>query len=269
MSNTKIFINERTGTIKLHGMLTEEVALEFREVLDLLVRYYQHQRVTLQLHSEGGQVNALRLILDTIYIYRDKKVAFATESPFMAYSAAAVLLAAGEPGYRCVSRHTSLLFHYARHQVTGPTLITAEVALRLAGMLNQADTRLERIVVSHVTQGFGGIMRLAIEGLTRCQLLRREIQIVGAQLNLPEPDRLLAEAEKVEQMWSACSEVGTDAPYQEHLRAIFSKDSCMEVAEAYALALIDKVDQVPVLLPQAARIEESLDQDHLLTWRFP
>jgi ATP-dependent protease ClpP protease subunit len=244
-------------------MLTEDVALEFRERLDVLVQYYQHRRVTLQIHSEGGQLNALRQILDGIYAYRAKKVVFATEAQFMAYSAAAVLLASGEPGCRRVSRQTSLLFHYARHQMTGPTVITADAAVRLAKMLNQADARLERTIVSHLAQGFGGVVRLAAEGLARCRLLQQEGRTVSTQLWGLESDQLCAETEGVNQMWLACSTTGSDAPYQQYLSAVFARDSCMEIIDAYALALIDEVDQVPALLPQAAQVADRSERARL------
>jgi ATP-dependent protease ClpP protease subunit len=250
LSNT-IVMNERAGVLKLSGQITEELALEFREKLDLLIAYYQHERVTLQLNSDGGHIGSLQHMLDAIDRYREAGVKFITHAPFRACSAAAVLLATGEPGMRQVSRQTNLLFHHARQQVQGNQALTADMALRLAGMLSELDTVFELAIASHLNNSFGGIVNLAAEGLARCALLESRGNTSGMLHETLQTSRLSTETDAIHRMWTACIELGDSEPYLSYLSNRFSKDSWMALPEAYALVLIDAIDRVPSLLALA------------------
>jgi ATP-dependent protease ClpP protease subunit len=255
MNSTMISVNERTGLLKVSGQITEELAMDFGEKLDLLVRYYQHRTVTLQVDSDGGQVRSLQHMLDAMRSYREDGVVFATQAPFKACSAAAVLLATGEPGRRQVSRQTNLLFHNARHRVTEDQTLTADMALRLAGVLSQLDGVFERVIASHLTCAFGGIVELAKEGLARCALLEVRATTLGTEHDVVQLSSLSAETGAMHRMWGKCVERDSSEPYLTYLSTRFAKDTWMALPEAYGLVLIDAIDWVPALLPAAHRPE--------------
>lgn len=252
MSHPVISINERSGLLKLNGGICEDVAMAFREGLEVLVGYYQHRHLHVQINSDGGEAGALRHMLDSMRLYRDNGITFATTASFKACSAAAVLLASGEPGLRSVARQSFLLFHQSRHLVEAHQVITAEDALRLAGTLSQVDTTFEQALVAHLSEGFGDIVSLAEEGEARCRLLQAQTDTLVRQQVALSSERMERMRESVRDMWTACRASRTAEPYMNYLRSRFARDIWMELVEAYALALIDTVEQVPGLLPHAA-----------------
>ena len=253
MSDTSINLNERAGILTLRGRLTDDTALEFREKLDLLVRYYQHQRVTLQIHSEGGQALGLHHMLEDIESHRARAVSIVTEAPLMAGSAAAVLLTLGELGSRRVSRQTSLLFHHSRQQLEANRVITADTALQLARMLCRFDTKLAQTIVAHLTSSCGDVAGLVAEGLARCKLVQAQTTLLRDQLGIAEGYRFDAGIETVHDMWRTCGNRHSSEPYLDYLHVHFGRDDWMELIDAYALVLIDTIDRVPALLPLAAQ----------------
>ncbi|MGJ7917749.1 ATP-dependent Clp protease proteolytic subunit [Massilia sp. LXY-6] len=264
MPNAVISINERAGLLKLNGTICQEAAMDFRERLDLLVRYYQHRHLTLHINSNGGEVGSLRYMLDGMRLHRQDGITFATVASFSACSAAAVLLASGEPRRRSVSRQSSLLFHHSRQRIEPGQMITADGALRLAGMLSQVDAAFEQAIVAHLTEGFGDIVSLAEEGEARCRLVQaRADDLVQQQVAL-EAGRLFTAAENMQTMWASCLDRRSAEPYTAFLRSRFATDDWMELVDAYALVLIDTVDQVPALLPQAAHQPQSPPHQRLV-----
>lgn len=252
MYDSVISINERTGLLKLNGSICQNVAMDFRERLELLICYYQHQNLTLHINSDGGEATALRHMLDSIRLHRQKGITFATQASFKACSAGAVLLASGEPGMRSVSRQSSLLFHHSRHVLEGNRVITAEDAMRLAGMLTQVDANFEQALVAHLSEGFGDVVSLAEEGETRCRLLLSRADVLVQQQVALSCESLAIVANSVRAMWTACSLNRSVEPYMTYLRTRFARDVWMELVEAYVLVLIDTVDQVSALVPRAA-----------------
>jgi ATP-dependent protease ClpP protease subunit len=253
MSEGTIAINERTGLLKLHGAITEELSLNLREKLDLLVDYYQHRRVTLQINSDGGQVTALRHILDGINAHRVNGVQFATAASFKACSAAAMLLASGEPGLRVVSRQTSLLFHLSRQSIPENHMLTADAALRVAAVLSRVDAVFEQEIATHLRRSYGGFNALAQEGIARCKLLQEDVELIRHQLGGGHVARQPMDINTVCDMWNSCSVTNSAAPYLDYLRHWFARDDWMGLTDAYALLLIDAVEFVPAMLPEASR----------------
>ncbi|GAA1957069.1 ClpP family protease [Amycolatopsis minnesotensis] len=100
------------------------------------------QQINLYINSEGGDPSAMLALYDTM---RFIKAPVATTCIGQAVAASAVLLAAGEPGHRCVLPHTRVVLHQPAAQGRGtiPDLILQ------ADEVVRVRTQLEEILSAH------------------------------------------------------------------------------------------------------------------------
>ncbi|MBV9844617.1 MAG: ATP-dependent Clp protease proteolytic subunit [Kutzneria sp.] len=95
------------------------------------------QEINLYINSEGGDPSAMLALYDTMRYIR---APVATTCVGQAVAAAAVLLAAGEAGRRCVLRHTRVVLHQPAAQGRGtiPDLILqADEVMRVRSQLEE------------------------------------------------------------------------------------------------------------------------------------
>ena len=131
------------AVVKVTSAVTDELAVELVSCIRRLRDECFHDRVELEIASNGGSVAALGYFLDALDGFRAGGMEFVTRALTSAASAAAVLVALGDR--REASGGALLRFHAVR--TSGVDEVTAQTAGALQGMLETADDRLMRRLV--------------------------------------------------------------------------------------------------------------------------
>jgi ATP-dependent Clp protease, protease subunit len=134
-------------------LLTERIVFVGTEIDDgvanvvmaqlLHLESISEQEIGLYINSPGGSFSALTAIYDTMHFVRCD---IATICMGQAASAAAVLLAAGTPGKRCVLRHAKVTLHQPSSQARGTLPDLAVLAKEVANVRAELDE-----ILSHHT----------------------------------------------------------------------------------------------------------------------
>jgi hypothetical protein len=248
---------EQEGTLEINTDISEASAIGIGKHLDRFFGYYHYECVTLKLNSPGGAVVGLEYILEYIDSWRTRGRRVQTLAMFRASSAAALLMSLGEVGSRTAHRNSSLLFHDARIGSTQYAL-TSGAADKLAIALKLVDQGMIQRLVAHCSQGFGGDRGLANEGARRCQMLRDQGPEIAQDLCVLELRRPLKWLPPVVRMWADCQARNLLTPYTKHLVERFEEDSNMDLREAWALGLLDRVKGVPRLEATLSIVEKPI-----------
>lgn len=250
---SRISINQREGTLSLTGEINHPTAIELESQLKLLANYYQHSSITLKINSGGGQISALQYIIDALDQMRSQGVQIKTEASFNAMSAAAVLVAVGDVGERVVKRQTHLLFHHPR--VNGAAHeFTAGNAGMLAAALKKTSVQIVSMMTTHLIHGFGDVTTFAKEGLLRCDILRSDHTLIAQQLNIASQRSTPKWLSDAERTWQKCLDSDSYKTFAELLTRRHDDEDAMDLREAFALCLIDRVELVPAMQANAARL---------------
>jgi ATP-dependent protease ClpP protease subunit len=233
----------QVGTLEINTDISEASAIEIEKHLERLFGYYHYEQVMLRINSPGGAVIGLEHILDCVQRWRNAGRSVQTLAMFRASSAAAMLMSLGEVGSRTAHRNTSLLYHHARVGSNAYTL-TSGVADKLAAVLKGVDQGLVQRLVNHCNTGFGGGQGLAVEGALRCQMLHTQGLEIAQELGVSEERRPLKWQKAVTRMWADCQARQTLAPYTKLLTARLEEDASMDLREAWAMGLLDRVKGV-------------------------
>jgi len=97
-----------TPTIYVHGEITPELARRFQDALETLTYERQVSAALVDIASDGGDFFAMASMLSAM---AGSRIAIATFASGQAFSAAAVLLAAGKPGARFMSPFGAAMVH--------------------------------------------------------------------------------------------------------------------------------------------------------------
>lgn len=251
---------ENAGQVHLHGELTTMMAMEVSRALANFFGYYCYPSVSLHLHSPGGDFQALQHLIEAIARWRRDGRKIETESTFEAISAAAVLLSLGDVGFRRVGERTTLLFHTSR-LLDRERPLTSVDAQRVAGLMDVSDQLMISQMSDHILSGLGGISAMAAEGRARCDLLRH-LCLKGSSMSVTTtaPKKGLSqEIRSATRMWSAldstyraCARRSSVEPLLRFLHTRLIEDKIMHPLEAYALCLIDSIEDFAALPPRAA-----------------
>lgn len=258
MTNTQvnIHLHDDIGIIDVDSEITERLAISVEVALAKLFGYYKYERIILRISSPGGLLGALRHILEYIQNWRLKGHLVETEVTFCAASAAAVLLSFGDVGSRTAHRHTSVLYHHSRVGGTA-SVITASGANYLASLLASTDQNLLLRLITHVVKGSGGIRAFSIQGSARCELLSVHSEDISMALELPAGVKRPQWFKPILHMYRGIGEKLNHDAYRQYLAKRMESDTPMDLREAYALCLIDRVHGVPALqfLPETSPVQ--------------
>lgn len=241
------------------------------KLLNIAYDYYKFNKVCLNINSPGGHGNAMIEGLKIIDNFRRKGKAVNVSAGHCCASAAAILLANGAWGYRTVVPTTKLLFHFGRMQIQDINL-TRERASSFAQKLAMVDQQMVAQLVSILCQGAGSEDALRQEMSSRCESLIGNWDKVHADLcshnifplNLRGPWlKTLATASSYGKSSSLSDLSGQFTDWlTRHLRRRFDEDTEMDLREAYALCLVDRVEGV---LPHLPTIESQFQIDMEVT----
>lgn len=258
-SPVSLSLGDDHGSIEINGEINEQMALGFEKGLKKLFGYYHYERVTLRINSPGGMLSALRHMLEYIQNWREKGHQIETEGSFCAASAAALLLTFGAMGTRTVHRHTHVLFHNTRIGGTS-SAITAGGASYLASMLKTSDEGMLKRAANHIVSSLGGTDAQRDEGIARCEILRTNSQSIAHALGSHDGGKPLRWLKPVLSMYRETQGKKTSSGYLRYLEKRFDQDFAMDLREAYALGLIDRVHGVPDLQLLQAKTMDRMPQ---------
>ena len=254
MNNEQIgrVVCERMGphdaTVLYSGVICQTGAAALEQQLQSLFGYYQYNRIELRLESPGGSVDAMDYMLRQISRYEEQGRAVAVRSTFVCASAAAILLAMGAWGERCVDRATALLFHSARVE-SNLQGVTAAVSSNLSQVLLSADRYLVDILVQRMLSQSGSAKALANMVHARCQQVELNWSQLESQLRASTADsegkrrpEWLRSVAKIARSGITGGKFTSDL--KKHLHIRMQRDVRMDVREAYVLCLIDEVEGV-------------------------
>lgn len=281
MSNAKFqiyapILSPHRATLRYEGEICLEGVSLLVEQIRSVFDYYQYDHVELHLESPGGAAVGLDYLLRNIAKYQDSGKSLQVRSTFLCASAAALLLAFGCWGTRRVDRATVLLFHFARigASVSG---LTAQTANGYSRSLEQHDRNMIEKLVEHLSLQAGGISELMVLVRNRVDLLDSHWSWMDAQFaGVAQIKRHAGRPEwfkKLRIVSKADGEISkSKTQYIKYLVDAFQRDAPMDLREAYALALIDVVDDVvipervlaPVVIETRGRGEEVSDDEMAL-----
>lgn len=124
MDSVKVIENSRT--IVLNGEITDEMAADTSLALLLFEADNPEERITLMINSTGGSVSAGWQIIDTIQLVGNVEV-IATG---LVCSMAALILLAGEKGFRSALKHSRIMLHQPLGAASFRQVSDMEIAAR-------------------------------------------------------------------------------------------------------------------------------------------
>lgn len=260
-------LSPQIATLRYEGEICAEGISALLKQMQSAFDYYQYDHIQLHLESPGGSAAGLDYFLRNLDKYQASGKQLHVQSTFMCASAAALLLAFGSWGERRVDRSTILLFHFAR--VGGNVAdLTARSAQGYSRQLQRYDQIMIERLVKYLTFQAGGPAGMLALVAVRLNLLDAnwswvETQIQGAVLSEKgsrRPDwfkklRCLFKADVDPQK--------AMASFIKYLCVSFQRDMPMDLREAFALALIDTIDDVMeptgALVPPTAQPRRVID----------
>jgi len=266
-------LTPHSATLRYEGEICVEGVSLLVEQIRSTFDYYQYDHVGLHLESPGGAAVGLDYLLRNIAKYQDSGKSLHVRSTFLCASAAALLLAFGSWGTRRVDRATVLLFHFARigASVSG---LTAQTANGYSRSLEQHDRNMIEKLVEHLSLQAGGISELLVLVRNRLDLLDSHWAWVDEQLSgVSQVKRHAGRPEWFKKLRIVSKEDGeisrSKTQYIKYLVEAFQRDAPIDLREAFALALIDVVDDVvvperelaPVVIETLGRGEEANEDE--------
>lgn len=235
-----------SASVFYQGEVTYAGVAELNRLLDSLFGYFKYEHVQLCLESPGGSVEALQYILRKLNGYEQNGRSVSIRSTFMCASAAAVLLAMGQWGARTVDRSARLLFHTARvdSHVRG---MTATISGGLYQTLLEVDQGMVDMLVARMVSQSGSVDHLkALVGERFSQIKRQTRSETGGLFDLLDHVETRRSPDWVKPLTGMLrSGVEGEKFIKALKRYLHSRMQCdiqMDLLEAYALCLIDRVD---------------------------
>lgn len=249
MNSIEIAMNERQLAITFSGPLCAESAKGLIRELDCGFDYYQYPSITVRLDSPGGEIRAMRSLLEHFAFRQDAGQTVEVHASHLCASAAALVLAHGCWGTRQVEPTTHLQFHWSRAALDGGQVLTSDMAASLARGLSSVDQKTLEHLVTSMVQGAGDAKSLIDTMAVRLDQVLQNWQTVAAAIeidaNRPTPAKLtpwIKELNKHLKNWSAQRDpVKLKADIVGFLKELFQKDAKMDLRHAYALCLVDCV----------------------------
>jgi hypothetical protein len=230
--------------------LTTPTAIDVYKTLGDLRGYWHYETIVLEINSPGGELSALRQIAHDLQICRAEGVCVHTRGLIQVGSAAALLLALGNIGFRTVHPHTELLFHRTRFLTKADEVLTARAAVLAAEQLKRRDDEVLRALMSHLEEGFGGVVALGQEGLARLERWAAGDTPIAPTASLhgvnPTPNLVLDDALRAQlgRAYRAMVEDQSTDQYLAVLALAFEEDRLLSLTHAWAMVLIDRTSQV-------------------------
>lgn len=229
----------------LYAAPVEPVAMQrCIELIDECFTYYKYDQVEIEIESSGGRVDSMHSMLGRIARWRRDGGKIHTHALVTCASAAASLLSLGELGGRTASPSTMLLYHFSR-VLTSSAAITSERARDLTRRLDREDERMLEQLLDHVMGTDEGAaaawLQRALERIEWSKDFIRHDGAYGAFVQKDAAERL----RKLERtLKSIRSDSSIRARVRTHLESMFALDQAADLFEAWALNLIDRIEDV-------------------------
>ena len=236
------------AVITFADAVTWTSAFALVRALDTAVDAHFHRLVELVVTSPGGDVRALRHVLDALEARRCAGVRLRTRVLADAHSAAAVLVCVGDE--RLAAPGARLLFHFSRAHNVDP--VTASDTAALLGALDRVDARLLGLLVERTMRGVDAKRPLSAEPDDRA-VLERLVPSGRGEAKRRRSTRALARTlgRSVTRAVAGGDREALDALY----RRLLETDRALSAPLACTLGLIDAV------VPPESAPREAPDDD--------
>jgi ATP-dependent protease ClpP protease subunit len=260
LNTIPITMNEDTIHIAFKHPFKEQTVQALIQSIRLGFDYYKYPEIKVELNSPGGDIVAMHTLLQEVRSVGQQKKQLSFEAGRLCASAAAFVLAHGRWGSRTVRCDTELLFHSPYAKFGEPHAINVQSGELLVKTLAHKSNKILQQIVQHLGQQSGGMdalfaqMRLRLKEVHLHWASQSEslYEMVDKKNDKPTPllQRLGAQLDRWSKLKNAHSKSDKlIALYQQR----FDQDTTMDLREAYALCLIDKVGNllpVPGYVPQ-------------------
>ena len=221
------------AVIAFTGALDWAGAVDLAGAVETVVESYFYRLVELVVTSPGGDLRALRFVVDALAAHRARGVRLRTRVLSDAESAAAVLCCIGDE--RIAAPGARLLFHASR--AVNVEAVTARAGAAIAGALARHDTSMLALLVERVLAGVDPDRALDAEPADRA-VLERLAPDEGAPGRRP---RLRALARTLGRRVTAAVHAGDRAALERLYRRLLDAEYAVSAPLARTLGLIDTV----------------------------
>jgi len=242
-------LSAHSATVEWSGDIGLGGAAKFTKIIDNLFGYYMYQKINVIIESPGGQISALDYMLRAVDRWKQRGRNIAVSSNFECASAAALFLAFGQWGERKVDKHTSVTFHSARLDPRTFSEMTALSSSYVARKMVETDANVIANLVLALIKGAGSRQSLARLMLKRAQYIDenwKNLCFKMSSLSYSSSDQKKPAwiNEIIELVSTNKDSKKFYIGFCQFLSKRFQLDTRMELFEAYALGLIDEINEV-------------------------
>ena len=259
--NISMSLNENSMQLVFGHAFTDHSVQKLITSMRLGFDYYKYPQVEVVMDSLGGDARAMKALLEEVQLISKQKKQLTIVAGNQCASAAAIVLANGTWGTRRTKRDTLLLFHSPLAHLRAEQTLNRESGEVLVKVLSNIGANLLSQLVQNQCQQVGGAdallshMRNRLDEVTQHwnAMSDKLFEVVNKKSDKPTAtlQRLGSNLDR----WSKLkNEEMKVKKLIELLNQRFDMDTLMDLREAYALCLIDKVDG---LLPVSAPVAQA------------
>lgn len=166
--------------------------------IDSFVDHYYYTHVTLEIDSNGGELQSLLYYIQRLKGWRRAGIKIETVALTQCASAAALMLSLGDIGHRYAMPRSKLLYHNVRVYASDQVPLTSGSLEKLQSSLNNADAEMLVALLNHLFAGLGDNHFICLEELV-CNLPYHEHAVDGKVLLLTGSPRIVKYTRAIEQ----------------------------------------------------------------------
>ncbi len=243
MVNIRFFhaIERKCGRIVFNTEVNESSIQELAMLIDMGFKYYQYDKIEIEINSPGGVVRAMYYLLDNFTKYKNSGKIIATTTSFDAASAAALILSSGSVGYRCANYNSSILYHYSRINIPKEQEVTYtyERAKSMTDSLNYSNN----LLVNNLTNLAIDTLEFFKNNPDKERLVRKRIKNFFEEAKKQE--LIQTEDKDIKQVENDYVGDNKIEPLKKYIKNVYSNllklEKYLKPFEAINLLLIDKI----------------------------
>ena len=261
-------MNENSMQVEFSDQYSVQSIKQLIGVIRLGFDYYKYPQVILVMNSPGGETRAMKSLLEEMESLPKKNRQLTIVAGNLCASAGAMVLAHGVWGTRIASCETVLLFHSPSAHLRAEQAINREAGERLVRVLSASGSNSMNQLVVHIARQAGGIDALLLHMRQRLDEVTQHWNTMSNKLYEfveKKNDKPTAVLQRLGSQLVRWSKLKNESLKIEKLIDMltqrFDLDTSMDLREAYALCLIDKVDNLLPVAGYVPVVEDSAAPD--------
>jgi ATP-dependent protease ClpP protease subunit len=180
---------QQRGIVRFCGPVDTAQIFALCDEIDSLIDHYFYNHITLEIDSNGGELQSLLYYIQKLKGWRRDGVRIETVALTQCASAAALMLSFGDIGHRYAMPRSKILYHNARVYSSNQIPLTSESLEKLRSSLSRADAELLVALLNHLFSELGENHFIYLEELV-CNLPYPEHAVDGMLLLLQGNPRI-------------------------------------------------------------------------------